>query len=190
MSSTNADIYSPPEADLEVDSLEARRSLISFSGRLSVFGYLARCAIILCALFVVVGASYWLDGSIPKQVFLQSSDAMLVTSLGFSAAIFVMVWAGFSLLTRRLHDINLRGWWALVCLIPILGALFLLNISFLPGNHEANRFGRVTPIRSWEKYVGCIGIVLMVLLIARLLGYNVLLLVARVATFVSGIISL
>ena len=55
---------------------------------------------------------------------------------------------------RRLHDINLSGWWVLLCavlfyvlfyieqfyIVSILGAIFLLILVFKKGTKGTNRF--------------------------------------------------
>lgn len=38
---------------------------------------------------------------------------------------------------RRLHDLNLRGWWILLELIPYIGALILLVIYVLPSSEKS-----------------------------------------------------
>lgn len=40
---------------------------------------------------------------------------------------------------RRLHDIDFRGWWILLSLIPVIGGLILLVFYLLPSK-EPNRF--------------------------------------------------
>ena len=42
---------------------------------------------------------------------------------------------------RRLHDIDRSGWWILINLIPLVGAIVLLVFSLLPGTPGSNRFG-------------------------------------------------
>ena len=42
---------------------------------------------------------------------------------------------------RRLHDTNRSGWWQLIALIPILGAIVLIVFLALEGDAEDNRFG-------------------------------------------------
>lgn len=42
---------------------------------------------------------------------------------------------------RRLHDINLSGWWMLLSLIPLLGGLALLVLFVRDGTPGENRFG-------------------------------------------------
>ena len=42
---------------------------------------------------------------------------------------------------RRLHDRNMRGWWYLMILIPLLGIIALLVLWCLKGTTGYNRFG-------------------------------------------------
>ena len=42
---------------------------------------------------------------------------------------------------RRLHDTDRSGWWALIGLIPLLGAIVLLVFMVLEGTRGSNRFG-------------------------------------------------
>lgn len=43
---------------------------------------------------------------------------------------------------KRWHDRNKSGWWMLILLIPLVGAIwFLIEVGFLPGTPGPNRFG-------------------------------------------------
>jgi len=42
---------------------------------------------------------------------------------------------------RRLHDTGRSGWWVLVVLVPAIGALILLVLLLLDGEHGSNRWG-------------------------------------------------
>lgn len=42
---------------------------------------------------------------------------------------------------RRLHDLDKSGWWMLLVLIPLLGALILLVLFVMKGTTGPNRFG-------------------------------------------------
>lgn len=53
--------------------------------------------------------------------------AVLLPSLGVGA--------------RRLHDSNHSGWWLLLCLVPIVGAIALLVFFVLDSTPGSNRFG-------------------------------------------------
>ena len=42
---------------------------------------------------------------------------------------------------RRLHDTDRSGWWLLICLIPLAGAIVFLVFLCLDSQPGANRFG-------------------------------------------------
>jgi len=43
---------------------------------------------------------------------------------------------------KRWHDRDKSGWWMLIVLIPLVGAIwFLVELGFLPGTSGPNRFG-------------------------------------------------
>ncbi len=46
-----------------------------------------------------------------------------------------------SVAVRRLHDIDMRGWWILIGVIPVIGWVFLLIMHCREGNIKENRFG-------------------------------------------------
>jgi len=47
--------------------------------------------------------------------------------------------------TRRLHDINMSGWWKLLLFIPYVGSLVIFIFTLFPGNKGYNRYG-IDPI--------------------------------------------
>ena len=59
-------------------------------------------------------------------------------SLVYSIAVFVPTLA---VVVRRLHDTDRSGWWILIALIPLVGAIVLLVFLILKGNEGDNRFG-------------------------------------------------
>lgn len=42
---------------------------------------------------------------------------------------------------KRLHDLNISGWWSIANFLPYLNILFLILISLLPGNTNDNKYG-------------------------------------------------
>jgi uncharacterized membrane protein YhaH (DUF805 family) len=42
---------------------------------------------------------------------------------------------------RRLHDTDRSGWWLLIALVPLVGAIVLLVFWVLEGTRGDNRFG-------------------------------------------------
>lgn len=47
---------------------------------------------------------------------------------------------------RRLHDVDKSGWWVLVGLVPVVGALVLLYFYIQRGDEGANQFGEPEPL--------------------------------------------
>ncbi|MCC7266699.1 MAG: DUF805 domain-containing protein [Caulobacteraceae bacterium] len=68
---------------------------------------------------------------------MYSSPVMIVLLL-FCLAILI---PSIAVAIRRLHDTDRSGWWLLIGLIPIIGALVLLVFYVLPGTVGANKFG-------------------------------------------------
>ena len=42
---------------------------------------------------------------------------------------------------RRIHDTNRTGWWVLIVIIPLIGAIWLIVLYCLRGNQGENKFG-------------------------------------------------
>jgi uncharacterized membrane protein YhaH (DUF805 family) len=65
------------------------------------------------------------------------------TGVGVLGGIFAlaMLIPSISVGVRRLHDTNRSGWWLLIGLIPIIGALVLLVFFLLDSQPGDNRFG-------------------------------------------------
>lgn len=49
---------------------------------------------------------------------------------------------GIAVTVRRLHDINRTGWWALIILIPLIGALVLLVFTVQDSTPGENQYGQ------------------------------------------------
>lgn len=61
-----------------------------------------------------------------------------VTNTIFSLGIFL---PGLSVAIRRLHDLDRSGWWILLFLIPLIGAIILIVWFCSKGTDGPNRFG-------------------------------------------------
>lgn len=48
---------------------------------------------------------------------------------------------GLAVTVRRLHDTGRSGWWVLIALVPIIGAIVLLVFMVLDGEPGENRYG-------------------------------------------------
>lgn len=55
----------------------------------------------------------------------------------FSLALFV---PSISIAARRLHDTGRTGWWQLIALIPLIGAIVLI-VFLVQDSHDDNKYG-------------------------------------------------
>ena len=64
------------------------------------------------------------------------------TYLNFLIVVFVLaiVWIHWVLTIKRLHDVNLSGWFSVINSVPIINLLFILFLSF-KGSVEPNKYG-------------------------------------------------
>ena len=63
---------------------------------------------------------------------------MGLISLIYTLAVLV---PSLSVTVRRLHDIGRSGWWLLIVLIPLLGAIIILVFMILDSKPEENQYG-------------------------------------------------
>ena len=76
--------------------------------------------------------------SIVFNIVIAILPFLAVLSLIYSLALLA---PSFSLIIRRLHDVNLSGWFLLIVFVPILGALSLLFLLCMPSDKGENKFG-------------------------------------------------
>ena len=57
---------------------------------------------------------------------------------------------GLGLSVRRLHDIGKSGWWLLIALIPLVGAIILLVWYCKESDFEPNEYGPVPNVENDE----------------------------------------
>ena len=91
-------------------------------------------------LFYVIFA---LAAAIVDSVLGTEYSVAETASIGLFSSVFViaMMLPTFAVLARRLHDIGRSGWWILIGLIPIIGAIVLLIFTVRDSQEGENRFG-------------------------------------------------
>ncbi len=60
--------------------------------------------------------------------------------LGLLVALALLI-PSLAVAVRRLHDTDRSGWWVLLCLIPLIGGIWLLVLLCLDSTPGDNRFG-------------------------------------------------
>lgn len=114
------------------------RRYVDFAGRSQrreywwffLFGFLA-----------TVIASRLEAGTTPLPDELQFLPTLaLVDGLSSLVALALLV-PGLAVAVRRLHDLDMSGWWLLIGAVPFIGAVILIIFFVQPGMVGANRFG-------------------------------------------------
>jgi len=103
--------------------------------------------IVQWVLWLVLGSAFGLaaleniDSNDPTAVvvLMQQMSAMMVP---MGILILVMIYPSLAVHTKRWHDRNKSGWWSLIMLIPMVGALWvLIELGILRGTDGENRYG-------------------------------------------------
>ena len=95
------------------------------------------------------------DGRISRCQYWMFAIYSVLVSIAVSLVAFILPFLSFlptlyllgilvpsvGLGVRRLHDINLSGWWFLLALVPYLGFIAMVFLFAIPGDNKANDFG-------------------------------------------------
>ena len=118
---------------------EPSPSLFSFRGRL---GRLAHFLQSIAIMGVLLAAIAGIASTLLATEHFIGSDAVFVLGIvgmiiAYVVAIVLLVFVSI----KRLHDLDLSGWFYLVMLIPLASFLFALYMLFAPGTDGPNRYG-------------------------------------------------
>lgn len=144
--------YQAPDANLETtpgfDQYDTT-SVVSPKGRFGRLSYLAWGMGIMAVASTLISMAMGFLGS------ASGTDPETFALLNVVMQIPLMI-IGFLFSIRRLHDIDLSGWWVLLGLVPLVNVFFWLYMLLKRGTDGPNRFGapRFTP--TWEKVVGAV----------------------------------
>jgi uncharacterized membrane protein YhaH (DUF805 family) len=94
--------------------------------------------------------TYWRFAAAPALAFTMLTvlfDLPLrMGSFGFTVCALLLCWVVLAVSVKRCHDRGRSGWFLLVKLIPIVGALWVLvDLGFLPAAEGAARFEARSP---------------------------------------------
>ena len=91
---------------------------------------------------------YFVLFNIIVSIVLAGIDALLGTfssssNIGLLSGIYglAVLIPTLALTVRRLHDIDRSGWWILIGLVPLIGAIVLLVFAVMEGTPGNNRYG-------------------------------------------------
>lgn len=117
--------------------------LFSFQGRLNRAPYWYVHLVLMAIQLGVFGALF---ATLVHPAMLAQDPVMLASAsntLNLVGLLFLpLYWIGLVVTIKRCHDRDKSGWWILIALIPLIGALlFLVEFGFLRGTVGPNRFG-------------------------------------------------
>jgi uncharacterized membrane protein YhaH (DUF805 family) len=142
------------------DNFQNSESSLSASGRFGRLSYLGwNMLIMIC--FMFLGIIF----AVILPAFKNSSANFLVYIL---VGLFVILYIAFIYYTiiltiRRLHDRNQSGWLSLLIIVPLINLFFFIYLSCAKGDEHSNNYGAPRATKGWEKVLGWIYIVLILL---------------------------
>ena len=119
-----------------------------FKGRASRFSFFAAC---ILGVIIVYFPLYFCILTLYSASFSSGKGLEYIASVSLSILLIITALSILPVTIRWLHDINLSGWWILLCAVllyivpsyiaPTLGKIFLLILILKKGTKGPNRFG-------------------------------------------------
>lgn len=156
--------YSPPRAAVGETLPEfSELKVFSVHGRIGRLRFLAWTLVSLMAATAVAAL-------ITLSLF--SGEHFLLGGLFGVVALLAYLYVNITITVQRLHDLGWSGWLWFLNLVPMVGSVFPILITFMPGNAGANRYGAPPPPNSTAvKILSALWLVLLaVLIIGALAG--------------------
>lgn len=113
-----------------------------FSGRASRSEYWWWTLVAILVGSLLNAMTYTGGGIYPSGGQLTAGPAVITGYILLAIWGLATIIPSIALTIRRLHDVNLSGWFLLLALIPILGALAIFVMTILPSNPAGQRFDR------------------------------------------------
>lgn len=119
-----------------------RLSYIAWHSFLNIVAFLA--ALSLSIIFGIFSLSTYSWDYLGTAIFEIANWGSLLFVLAYFYFSFVIT-------IRRLHDLNLSGWWSLLSLIPLLNIFFFIYLLCRSGDSFYNTYGATRLTAFWEK---------------------------------------
>lgn len=144
-----------------------RTSIHRFKGRIGCRTYATRSVLVL--LVFVVGFIGIMIGATLAEDPNVSQPAVGVVSVVSALVLFYAAYIAVAAGVQRLHDLDKSGWYYLITVIPVVGVVYWLYMSFKIGSEDENRFGKQGRTSVFDTYFGPVALVLVVLIAASTL---------------------
>ena len=104
----------------------------------SLKGRIARKSYILSVLFLLLPQIV----VVVQMVQNSTNEAALVFwFLSWVVIGIATLWSLIALAVKRLHDLSVTGWLALIIVFPTINWIFLVALAFIPSKQETNEWG-------------------------------------------------
>lgn len=117
------------------------RRYFDFRGRSSRSEYWGFMALILMLWAVTVVLGYSFGGRLEDGALVGGSAIVDVLNMAYTLFVLGSFIPIFTVTIRRLHDAGHSGFWLLIYLVPLIGALFMLYMMFKTGDIGTNAYG-------------------------------------------------
>jgi uncharacterized membrane protein YhaH (DUF805 family) len=109
--------------------------LTSFQGRIRRMHFWLG----LLGIIVVFGVLYSILASMSGMAS-GSPNGLILALMGVLYLVYLYMWA--AIMVKRAHDRDKTGWFVLIILIPLIGAIWILiDLGFLDGTQGPNKYG-------------------------------------------------
>lgn len=126
-------------------SMSMKQFLFSFEGRTNRSAYWLKWTLpymVVMVVLSVIGSmfagptdAYGMPTGTPSTMY------MIINAISGLVGL-VALWPSLAVVAKRWHDRDKSGWWTLIILVPVIGALWMLvECGFLKGTDGPNRFG-------------------------------------------------
>ena len=162
---------------LDTPPLPTTPRLKSYQGRFGRLSYIAWQVVLWWAACCIGFGLLFSLGLFNFASFSLDSAAYLLPALNntFSLLFFALyTYFAFVITIRRLHDVNLNGWWSLLGFVPLLNIFFYLYLLLKKGHPTSNVYAPVRTTPFWEKLLAwlfILSVVLFVVSIFMLMGF-------------------
>lgn len=107
-----------------------------FNGRVNRINFIFGLVLVFIGPILMVFLMGIVGGNSSVDAVIRGILLILNLALGLVAVII-----GLSLYSRRLHDLNKSDWYFLINFLPYVNILFILYLTFWPGNSVSNKYG-------------------------------------------------
>ena len=152
---------------LDTPPLTHKTRLKSYQGRFGRLSYIAWHLILWWAA-ICIGFGLLISlGIFNFATFSFESSAYILPAINnIFSLLFVLIYTYFAFVItiRRLHDVNLSGWWSLLGFVPLLNFFFYLYLLLKKGHPSSNIYAPVRRTPIWEKLLAWLFILFVVLI--------------------------